>query len=373
MSNMSDAPMPPLSVQQRSSLIRKLRSLPLLWPIVALLVLLLVNLIRSPDFFHVALINTASADAPRWRLFGSPVDILNNGVPVMLMAMGMALVIGTGGIDLSVGAVMAIAGAMAAAMMVPQQTALAGMTPKGAFAAVSLALLVSALAGAWNGMLVAVFRVQPIIATLVLMVAGRGIAQLITGGSQPAIGADAWPAYAFLGRGTFVWLPFPVTLVLLVAAATLILTRLTALGLFIESIGNNAIASAYAGVPGRLVTLLAYTFSGLCAGLAGLIETSNVMSVNPGTTGQYRELDAILAVAVGGTALTGGRFSLLGALLGALIMQTLQTTILTSRLPSDTVKVVEAVVVVAICLLQSERFRAMFVRLFGLFSPRVPA
>ncbi|HVS69675.1 MAG TPA: ABC transporter permease [Phycisphaerae bacterium] len=350
---------PALAGDARASLLRRLRSFPLLWPIVALLVLLLVDLIHSPAFFHIRLINTAAAGQPaHWQFFGSPIDILNRGAPVMLMALGMALVIGTGGIDLSVGAVMAISGAIAAAMLVPDQTAFIGMAPKGTAAAIVLGLLLAGIAGVWNGVLVAIFRVQPIVATLVLMVAGRGVAQLITRDLQPAIPAGTWPAFAYLGRGTLFWLPVPVTVVIVVSIATILITRLTALGLFIESIGNNPVASAYAGVPARLVTVLAYTFSGLCAGLAGLIQCSNVMSADPNKTGLNRELDAILAVAVGGTALTGGRFSLIGALLGALIMQTLDTTILTSSLPSETTMVVEALVVIAICLLQSERLRA---------------
>jgi simple sugar transport system permease protein len=353
---------PQLSVANRTSLVKKLRSLPLLWPLAALLVLLIVNVIRQPSFFHIGFVDRGTDALHDWRLSGSLIDILNRGTPVMLMALGMAMVIGTGGIDLSVGAVMALAGSLAACMLMPEQTAFDPMHPKGVFVAMTLGILISIAAGLWNGLLVAFFRVQPIVATLVLMVAGRGIAQVLRGNAQPAIDQTLWPGFASLGRSAFLWLPFPITVVAVVALLTLLFTRWTALGLFIESIGNNPIASRYAGVPERTVKLVVYAFSGLCAGLAGLIQTSDVMSADPGKIGLYRELDAILAVAVGGTALTGGRFSLLGALLGALIMQSLETTILTSSIPPEATMVVKAAVVLMICLLQSERFRALWIR-----------
>lgn len=353
---MTPQPPPPA---ERTSLIKKLRTFPLIWPLLAFLLLLLINLVRDPGFFHIGMV--------QGRLFGSPVDILNRGAPVMLMALGMALVIGTGGIDLSVGAIMAIAGAMAAGMLVPEKTAFAGLHPQGVAVAILIGLLAATIAGAWNGLLVAVFQVQPIVATLVLMVAGRGVAQLITRGLQPTI--EPGP-FSFIGRGTFMWMPFPVTIVVVASLLTLALTRLTALGLFIESIGNNPVASTFAGVPARLVKFMAYAFSGLCAGMAGLIQTSDILSADPSKVGLYSELDAILAVAVGGTALTGGRFSLIGALLGALIMRTLETTILTANVPAEVNTVIKAVVVLVICLLQSERFRALVGRAVGM-GPKV--
>jgi simple sugar transport system permease protein len=350
------------SPTQRTSWIKKLRTFPLIWPLLAFLLLLLINVIHDLGFFHIGLVNGT--------LYGSPVDILKRGAPVMLMSLGMALVIGTGGIDLSVGAVMAIAGAMAAAMLVPAKTAFVGLHPQGVAIAIGAGLLIATLAGAWNGLLVAVFKVQPIVATLVLMVAGRGIAQLITHDTQPTI--EPGP-FGFIGRGSFLWLPFPITIVVVASLLTLAFTRLTAMGLFIESIGNNPVAATFAGVPERLIKFIAYAFSGLCAGMAGLIQTSEILSADPTNTGLYNELDAILAVAVGGTALTGGRFSILGALLGALIMQTLETTLVSANVPKQVNTVLKAFVVLIICLLQSERFRALVGRAFGAGRRTVPA
>jgi len=153
-----------------------------------------------------------------------------------------------------------------------------------------------------------------------------------------------------------------VTLVLLTLLLTAVLTRRTAMGLFIESVGNNETASYFAGVDARAVKLFVYTFCGLCAGVAGLIEASTIKAADANNAGLYLELDAILAVVVGGTALTGGRFNLLGSLVGALIIQTLTTTILTRGVPVQYTLVVKAVVVLAVCLLQSEQFRARLMR-----------
>jgi len=268
----------------------------------------------------------------------------------MLLALGMTLVIATGGVDLSVGAVMAIAGA-AAAVLVRNHEAplvLVILLPIGA----------ALLAGAWNGLLVTIFRIQPLVATLVLMVAGRGVAMLITNAAHPTIPRNyyAYDAFAYIGTGFLFTLPFAVTIVAVMFAITALLTRKTALGMFIEAVGDNDTASRYAGVNARAVKLAVYTFAGLCAGIAGVIHTSNNLGTDPSKTGLYLELDAIMAVVIGGTALTGGRFSLLGSIIGALLIQTLTTTMLAHGLSSDQALVPKAIVVVAVCLLQAPEF-----------------
>jgi simple sugar transport system permease protein len=266
----------------------------------------------------------------------------------MLLALGMTLVIATGGVDLSVGAVMAITGA-AAALLLTQ----GGMNVP---ATIAIALAVSVGAGLWNGLLVGVFNVPPIVATLILMVSGRGIAQLITGG-QIITFEDK--SFEFIGRGAFLGLPFTITLVLLVWAILSLAKTRTALGLFIECTGDNEVAARYSGVNTNLVKLLVYAICGFCAGLAGLIVTTDIKAADANSAGLWLELDAILATVIGGTALTGGRFYLAGALLGAILIQTLTTTILTRGIPVELTLVVKAVVVILVCLLQSEKFRAL--------------
>ncbi len=311
----------------------------LLWPMAALGLLLVFNLIFTPGFFHIEI-------GQKGYLSGSLIDILKNGSTVMLLSLGMTLVIATGGVDLSVGAVMAIAGAVAATLI---------SRVDGSFTvAVVAALGVSLLAGGLNGLLVGLFRIQPIVATLVLMVAGRGVAQLITDG-QIITFTDSRLTYVC--NGHLLGLPFPVWIVAAMLLVTAFWTRRTAWGLFIESVGDNEIASRYAGINSRAVQFVVYLFSGLCAGLAGLLAASNIKAADANHAGLFFELDAILAVVVGGTALTGGRFYLVGSLVGALLIQTLTTTMYMQDVSSDVAPVPKALVILAVCLLQSPVFR----------------
>ena len=311
------------------------------WPkgtpqIIALLLVLLVDSLVAPHFYQVVLQDG--------RLFGSPIDILNRAAPVALLAIGMTLVIATGGIDLSVGAVMAIAGATAASMTV------AGHSLPVVLLA---ALAAGALAGLWNGILVAVLKIQPFVATLILMVAGRGVAQLITAGQIVTFDS---PALAWLGSGSFLLFPTPV----IVAAATLLLfwlfTRKTALGMFIEAVGINIRAAKNAGVNTRIVVMLAYVLSGVCAAIAGIIVAADIRGADANNAGLWLELDAILAVVIGGASLMGGRFNLLLSVVGALIIQGMNTGILLSGFPPELNQGVKAVVVLCVLIVQSPRF-----------------
>lgn len=320
----------------------------LFWPFMVLVALLLFNLIYSPDFFSIKMRDG--------HLYGSLIDILNFGSPLILVAIGMTLVIATGGIDLSVGSVVAITGAMACLSIsrANDQNGLAAV-----LAAVGIALVLSALLGLWNGFLVARIGIQPIIATLILMVAGRGIAQLITGGQIITVLS---PKYQYIGAGSLLTLPFSIFVVAAMFGIASLLTRKTALGLFIEAVGCKPTASRLAGVRSRTVMLTVYMFCGLCAGIAGLLLSSNVSSADGNNAGLWYELDAILAVVIGGTSLTGGRFYLAGTLVGALIIQTLTTTIYMVGVPPEITLVVKALVVLAVCLVQSEKFRGLLRR-----------
>ncbi|HBR6853745.1 TPA: galactofuranose ABC transporter, ATP-binding protein YtfT [Klebsiella aerogenes] len=311
------------------------------WPkgmpqIIALLLVLAVDSLVAPHFFQVLLQDG--------RLFGSPIDILNRAAPVALLAIGMTLVIATGGIDLSVGAVMAIAGATAASMTVAGHS----------LPVVLLAALgAGALAGLWNGILVAVLKIPPFVATLILMVAGRGVAQLITSGQIVTFDS---PALSWLGSGSLLLLPTPV----IIAVATLLLfwlfTRRTALGMFIEAVGINIRAAKNAGVNTRIVVMLAYVLSGICAAIAGIIVAADIRGADANNAGLWLELDAILAVVIGGGSLMGGRFNLLLSVVGALIIQGMNTGILLSGFPPELNQVVKAVVVLCVLIVQSPRF-----------------
>jgi ribose/xylose/arabinose/galactoside ABC-type transport system permease subunit len=259
----------------------------------------------------------------------------------------MTLVIATGGVDLSVGAVMALTGAIAGVLITKHSASLPVL--------IAIPLVVSILAGLWNGVLVGFVEVPPIVATLILMVAGRGVAQLLTNG-QITFHNES---FAYIARGGFLGLPFPITLVVVSFVVLLIATQKTAAGLFIAATGDNELASRCAGLRTRWVKVFVYVICGFMAGIAGLIPAADIQQADATHAGEWLELDAILATVIGGTALTGGRFSLGGALLGALLIQTVTTTILTRGVPSQLTLVVKALVVVSVCLLQSDQFRAM--------------
>ncbi len=318
----------------------------LLWPILGLLALLTFNAIFAPGFFRLELRDG--------HLYGTLVDILNQGSKVMILAIGMTLIIATGGVDLSVGSLMAIAGAVAAVLVT--QTTL----PFAAVLGATLAL--TTITGIANGLLVAAIGIQPIIATLILMVAGRGIAMLITDGQ--IITFEHAPL-VFVGNGHFLALPFTVTIILAMLGLTLLVTRKTAIGLFLESVGDNEKAARFCGINTSFVKVVVYAFSGLCAGIAGLIATSNIKAADSSRVGEMMELDAIFAVVVGGTALTGGRFTLVGSIVGALLIQTLTTTMYNLGVPPAVAPVPKAIVIVAVCLLQSEKFRQQIAGWFG--------
>jgi len=316
----------------------------LFWPVAILVLLIVGNLFFTPTFLSI--------EIREGHLYGSLIDIMRSATPLALVALGMTLVIATGGIDLSVGSVMAISGAVACLSISKQddQNSLGGV-----LVAVGLALVLSLILGAWNGMLVAAVGIQPIIATLILMVAGRGLAQLITDGQIITINSSP---YKMIGAGYWLAIPVCVIIVAIVAAATMVLTRRSALGLLIESVGGNPSASRLAGIQSGRLILLVYVFTGVCAGLAGIIYSSNVSSADGNNTGNLVELDAILAVVIGGTSLAGGRFSLAGSVVGALVIKTLDITIYTVGVPTNTTLLFKAVVVIALCLAQSPAFRA---------------
>ncbi|MCO5297090.1 MAG: ABC transporter permease [Fimbriimonadaceae bacterium] len=315
----------------------------LLWPLAALGAVLAFNLVATPGFFDLAVRDG--------RLYGSLVDVVNRAVPVLLLGFGMTLVIATAGVDLSVGAVMAIAGAVAACLIVRPEGCVLNALPVHSLAGiVAVSLGVALLCGVFNGLLVAVFRIQPIVATLLLMVAGRGIAQLLTNGQIVTFQS---PAFGAIGSGATLGVPNPVWIAACVFGVGGLLVRGTAYGMFVEAVGSNPVASRLSGIDARGVKMAAYAVCAVCAGIAGLIAAADIRAADANNAGLYLELDAILAVSVGGTSLAGGRFSLVGTILGALLMQALATTIFTRGVSAEGTLVLKALVVVAVCVLQS--------------------
>ena len=280
------------------------------------------------------------------RLVGPVIDVLKRSAPVALLAVGMTLVIATRGIDLSVGTIMAICGAVAASAVASDW---------GLPAALILALGAGVLAGLWNGALVAIVGIQPFVATLILMTMGRGVAQLITEGR---ILTFTDPGFGWIGSGAVLGLPVPTWLWILTAIATALLMRRTALGLLVEAIGINRRASALAGVNATVLLIAVYVASGLCAALAGLIVTADIRGADANNAGLWLELDAILAVVIGGNSLLGGRFSIAASVIGALIITTISIGIRLIGFPSEYNLIIKAGLVLVILVLQSPRIAA---------------
>jgi len=336
----------PAPVAVLAELIRK----PWFWGLVAIAVLLALNMVKDPNYLAIS-VNPANG-----HLVGNLVDILRAAAPILMISIGMALVIATGGIDLSVGSLMAVSGAVAMEFL---ESAGDSSSLVVALGAIGLALLVSAVLGAVNGILVAYVGLQPFIATLVLMLAGRGLAKVITGGQNTAAASDP---FKWVVNGFVVGLPVVFLFATLIVVIVALVVRRSALGLMIEAIGINPKASRMAGIrpPGLLLTV--YILSGVLAGIAGIFAVGSVMTVDVSKTGYQLEMDAILAVVIGGTSLAGGKFSIGGAFVGGMLIATLDKTVLFLGVSSSATPAFKAIVIVVLCLLQSQRVRSWFSR-----------
>ena len=321
------------------------------WPLIALVVILLFNLIFTPGFFEI--------EIKDGRLTGSLMDLLKRASPRLIIALGMTLVIATEGIDVSVGSIAAIAGALAVLTIRGGDItylATQGTSTVPMLLIIVVALGAAAICGLFNGILIAIVKIQPIIATLILMVAGRGMAMLFTGGY--VLNYDH-PTYESLGIGDWFGIPVPIFLAIGTFLLIWLVTTRTPLGLLIQSTGGNETASRYSGTNTKVVKIIVYVMIGLCSGLAGIIFTADVQSADAAFIGLWIELEAILAVVIGGTAMTGGRYSLAGTVVGALIIQTLITTLLTRAVPVQYTLIFQASVVVIVLILQSPKIKEL--------------
>jgi simple sugar transport system permease protein len=341
------------------SALRRIRESRLFWPLAAWLVILAFDALFIPGFFRIGIQDG--------HLYGNLIDVLSNGAPLMLVAVGMTMVIATGGVDLSVGAVIAISAAMGAVLINPALgdkligndilTRDATNTPLALIILAGLAA--GTLCGLWNGLLVSRARIQPMVATLILMVAGRGIAQLITNGQIMTI---YYTPYFWFGNGFIFGLPVSLYIVATIVLAAWLGVRKTSIGLFVEAVGSNARATYYSGISEKNIKLLAYTFCGFCSAIAGLLLSSYVHSADGNNNGLNYELDAVLAVVMGGTQLTGGRFSFLASMIGALVIWTFTLSMYTIGVPANALLAGRAVLVLVVILLYSEQFRRVLQR-----------
>jgi ribose/xylose/arabinose/galactoside ABC-type transport system permease subunit len=298
---------------------------------VALVLLILFNIAFTPNFLSWQTLNVN----------------LTQVCAIVIVATGMTLVIASGGIDLSVGSLMAIAGALAPLIFLGQ------IVPLPASLGIPLAFVVPVMVagcfGWFNGWLITRYRIQPIVATLVLFIAGRGIAQVMTNGNLQVFKE---PGFQFIGLGRIFGIPFQVILMVVIVAAAAYLLKRTVFGRQLLAIGGNPEAARLSGIPIKRVTRLVYVIAGALAGVAGLIVIARNGASDANLVGLGMELDAIAAVAVGGTPLTGGRATIVGTLVGALVIQLVRYTLLANGVPDAAALVVKAALIILAVWLQ---------------------
>ena len=329
------------------SKLKKITSARLFLPIVCLIAVLLLNVIKTPDFFNVSIRNGV--------LYGYIIDVINRASELVILAIGMTLVTAaSGGQDISVGAVMAVAAAVCCQILSGGQVSV-NEYQNSIIIAVIAALLASALCGAFNGFLVAKLNIQPMVATLILYTAGRGIAQLVTNGQITYIRVDSFKmAGGYIGKCP---IPTPIFFVIITVLIVYLILKKTALGLYIESVGINGKAARLVGLNSTMIKFLTYVICGVLAGIAGIVASSRIYSADANNIGLNLEMDAILAVALGGNFLGGGKFSLIGSVIGAYTIQALTTTLYAMNVKADQLPVYKAIVVVIIVTLQSDVFK----------------
>ncbi|MBO7711523.1 MAG: ABC transporter permease [Lachnospiraceae bacterium] len=321
------------------------------WAAIAEILILIVCLITRPDFFNI------SYQPSTGMLYGSLIDIVNRSSEITIIAMGMTLVLALGGTDLSVGALVAVSGAFALKLL--RWDVLIYNTPGDYtiypfWLVIFAPLLTCTLMGCFNGFLVGQLQLQPIIATLILMVSGRGVAQILTNGKQFT---TLYSPFRWIGQGSALFLPTPIVITVIVVTLVMIFVRKTAFGTFVESVGINRSASRLSGINAKKVIMIVFALTGFLSGIAGLIYSSRIMSCDSNNAGLNYETDAILAAVIGGTNMAGGKFSLAGTIIGSIIIRTIVTFVYYFGISAEATMAFKAMIIAVVIVLQSEPVR----------------
>lgn len=337
----------------------------LLIPLAAIVALAIFNLIVDPSFFKIAL-GTNSSGNP--VLSGYLITILDYGSELAILAIGMTLVTAaSGGQDISVGATIAIAGSVILRVLCGNNS-----RPETLQAPVIVAFLVACvvamLFGAFNGLLVAYFKIPPMVATLILFTAGRSIAAWINNNELPIISE---PSFGYFG-GYIPGIPIPTPFFIAMACVVVIMLvlKFTTLGLYTQSVGINESSSRLNGINPQMIKFLTFVILGLCVAVAGLIKVSRLSTINYSVIAKDIEMDAILAVALGGNALSGGKFNMTASILGAYVIQFLTTTLYKMNVNSDALSAYKAVVVIVLVVLSTPVVRKKLSQLWGKIVPK---
>ena len=304
--------------------------------LIALVVLIIFNLLFTTQFSSVTAIT----------------NLLVHVTPTLILGVGMTLVIATGGIDISVGSVMGLTGILTYLIFSGKLFGIHNIV-LGTLVAIPIALAVAALIGAFNGLLVTRFKVQPIVATLITLITIRGVAEVTVNGFQFAFLSA--PIVSWLSGNLFGFLPRQVILMAVIVAIFVWLMRATSFSRYLLAAGGNQSAARLAGVPVNRILIIVYTISGLLAGVAGLAFIAFDSAANPVTDGVGMELDAIAAVAVGGTPLTGGRATILGTVIGAIFIQLIRQTLVARNVPDDIASVIIGALIILAVFVQRQR------------------
>ena len=327
-------------------------------PLVALVLLVIFNLVTDPGFFKIALEPNSSGDMV---LSGNLITMIDYASELVILAIGMTLVTSaSGGQDISVGATIAIAGSTILRIVKTKSPDISG----GQFAVMIigsflLCVLVSALFGAFNGALVAFFKIQPMVATLILFTAGRSIAAWINNNDNISINDKRFGYFGNFIPGIPVPTPVFITIICLIVIALVL--KFTNLRLYSQSVGINASSSRLNGINPKMIKLLTFVILGICVAVCGFIKVSRTSSITYSVIANNIEMDAILAVALGGNSLGGGKFNLTASVIGAYVIQFLTTTLYKFKeIDSSSISAYKAVVVILLIIISSPFVRKLF-------------
>lgn len=328
--------------------IKKLTRQQLFLPFFMLILVLLINLIKSPAFFKIGIQNGV--------LYGRIIDILNRGSEIAILAVGQTLVVAvSAGTDISVGSVMSLSACGTCMLLAGYGVNSATQLAVPMIVGILFGLLLGTLCGAFNGFLVSKLKIQPMVATLILFTAARAVGLLLCNNQITYI---RYEPYKYLGN--FLPncpIPTPIFVTIAVVLVAALFLKLTALGTYIQSVGINSRAARISGINSTLICFVCYVICGLCAGIAGIMASSRIYSADSNNIGLNYELDAILAVALGGNSLGGGKFNLAGSIIGAYTIQAITTTLLAMGVSTDQAPVIKAIIVVIIVVVQCPVFK----------------
>ena len=343
--------------------LKKLTQAPLFLPIFSMVLVMVINVFydiaNGNAVYSFFKITTTATTGGNTVLFGRIIDILNRGSEVAILAIGMTLVVAaSGGTDISVGSVMSLAGGVCCVMLAGFGVTSVDAYRVPLFVGILAGILVATLCGAMNGFLVSYMKIQPMVATLILFSAGRAIGLLLCNSMIVYIRVES---FKFFG-GYFGPIPTPIVIAAVCITVTALVLKFTALGTYIQAVGINKDAARISGYQSQQIVFLVFLVCGFFAGIAGIVNTSRIYSADTNNIGLNLELDAILAVALGGNSLGGGRFRLSGSIIGAYTIQAITTTLLALGVSTAQMPVFKALIVVIIVAIQAPAVKAYFAR-----------